>query len=318
MSRTTDIQFYTMNNSDIPIGIVEGETGLNKEILRKWELRYGFPSPVRNKNGIRTYSAEQVRRLRTVKLLVDSGMRPSQAVSLNETEINRLLTALKAPQREEPADDVLIEALRMLSGDLPDALLRYLSQELMRRGVQKMVLDVIEPLTREVGNAWADGRLGVHHEHHYVETVQDLLRGSQSGFPRDGSGLRIVLATPPTELHTLGLLMLQTLLNLNGARSISFGSQLPASELADAARIHRATVVGVSFSIAYPQRLIHPYLQDLRNKLPAPVRLWVGGAGAERCKRLPDGVQPIGSLTAALAELNHLQESVSSANLLSQ
>jgi len=224
-------------------------------------------------------------------------------MALDENELNRLLVALRAPPRGNPVDDVLSEALRMLSGDQPDALHRLLAQELMKRGVQNLILDVIEPLTREVGNAWADGRLGVHHEHLYVEAVQDLLRGSQSGFPRDGGSPRIVLATPPSELHTLGLLMLQTLLNLHGARCISLGSQLPAAELAEASHSHRAALVGVSFSIGYPLRLIHPYLQGLRDKLPAPVKLWAGGAGAARCKRMPEGVRLMPSLTVAITEI---------------
>ena len=45
------------------IAAVERDTGLSKDVLRMWERRYGFPTPERDGNGDRLYSAEQVERL---------------------------------------------------------------------------------------------------------------------------------------------------------------------------------------------------------------------------------------------------------------
>lgn len=41
------------------IAAVERETGLSKDVLRKWELRYGFPAPLRDSQGERAYPANQ-------------------------------------------------------------------------------------------------------------------------------------------------------------------------------------------------------------------------------------------------------------------
>ena len=71
-------------------------SGIAKEVLRKWETRYGFPAPDREINGIRMYPAAQTQRLVLIKRLLDDGMRPGKIVSLNESELERLLK-MRAP-----------------------------------------------------------------------------------------------------------------------------------------------------------------------------------------------------------------------------
>gem|GEM_PF-6561869 len=35
-----------LNEEKITIGVVERETGFSKDLLRTWERRYGFPTPI--------------------------------------------------------------------------------------------------------------------------------------------------------------------------------------------------------------------------------------------------------------------------------
>jgi len=39
----------------LSIAAVERETGLSKDVLRKWETRYGFPAPLRDGFGERAF-----------------------------------------------------------------------------------------------------------------------------------------------------------------------------------------------------------------------------------------------------------------------
>ena len=64
------------------ISAVERDTGLSKDTLRVWERRYGFPRPVRDALGERTYPVEQVDRLRLIRRLMDAGHRPGKVVGL--------------------------------------------------------------------------------------------------------------------------------------------------------------------------------------------------------------------------------------------
>jgi DNA-binding transcriptional MerR regulator len=44
------------------IAEIERETGIKRDTLRVWERRYGFPTPLRNEQGVRMYPSEQLSR----------------------------------------------------------------------------------------------------------------------------------------------------------------------------------------------------------------------------------------------------------------
>ena len=58
--------------------MVERDTGIGRDTLRVWERRYGFPRPVRNAKGERSYPEDPLRRLQRPRRLLDRGMRPGK------------------------------------------------------------------------------------------------------------------------------------------------------------------------------------------------------------------------------------------------
>lgn len=58
-----------MHEGRISIGEVERITGLSKDLLRTWERRYGFPTPVRSEHDEREYSREDLDRLVRIAML---------------------------------------------------------------------------------------------------------------------------------------------------------------------------------------------------------------------------------------------------------
>lgn len=300
-----------MKISSVSISTVEHETGISKDALRKWEVRYGFPVPARDENGERIYTPAQLERLRLIKRVLDRGLRPAQVVPLDPAALQRLAApeaAGDAPRELRcPMAPAVLEALRNHD---PQGLRRLLLRRCMQQGLGRFVRDSIAPLNELVGEAWADGRLAIHQEHLYAETVQDLLREAMAGLPAENTGPCVLLATPSGELHTLGLLMVQALLSLAGVRCISLGSQAPVVELVGAATGYGADVVGLSFSVAFPVRRIAPLLEELRGRLDPAVAVWAGGQGAARVRRMPPGVQCFSSLGATTVAIKTLCGSV--------
>src|ERR1700758_2508741 len=76
------------------IAAVERETGLSKDTLRVWERRYGFPRPLRDAHGERSYPADQVMRLRMIRRLMDQGLRPGAIVGSSDAELEARLVKL--------------------------------------------------------------------------------------------------------------------------------------------------------------------------------------------------------------------------------
>jgi DNA-binding transcriptional MerR regulator/methylmalonyl-CoA mutase cobalamin-binding subunit len=288
----------------LPISAVERETGISKDVLRKWESRYGFPAPLRDSQGERAYPPDQVNRLRLIKRLMDTGMRPSRIVT--ESEAN--LTALAQASQREPnttwLDRVEDLTLAKLCEEDPAGLRRRLYRELLRQGLDTFVQDTLTPLSYAVGDAWARGEISIHEEHLYTEVVQDILRDTVNQLNERDGRPRVLLTTLPEEQHGIGIIMAAAVLSLRGAYCISLGTQTPVQSIAQAAEAHDANIVAVSFSNAYPQRRILPALTELRQRLAPGLELWAGGSG---CRRLT-----VSEDVARLApELSQLLEALS-------
>ena len=292
---------------DFNIAAVERETGLSKDVLRMWERRYGFPVPERDANGERLYPAAQVERLRLIKRLMDQGHRPGKLIAADDEEL-----ALLAPRHRPRAaleasgiDEAGLEALlALIKQHDADGYLFALQQALARQGLQRFVQDIVVPLTRRVGEAWESGRFEVFEEHLFTELTKRVLRQAIIALPRGLGAPRVVLTSVPDEQHILGLLMLEALLSLEGAQCIPLGTQMPLLEIGRAAEAHRADVVALSFSVAYPRRQIPALLQQLRPLLPAQTELWVGGGGVDRLTP-PGGVLCLTRLEDGVAALAH-------------
>jgi methylmalonyl-CoA mutase cobalamin-binding subunit len=299
----------------VGIAAVERDTGINKETLRVWERRYGFPSPWRDAAGERLYPPEQVQRLRLIKRLLDAGHRPGRVVASPAEELAALLqppavakAAGGAAVAEAP--EVAACAALLQRHDI-DGLRRALSQAVLRRGLAGSVNEVFAPLTTRIGELWMNGALQVFEEHIYSESLQLVLRQSIQALPSNlqGAGPRVLLTTLPGEGHALGLLMAEALLSLEGAVCLSLGVQTPIAQLPAAAAVHRADVVALSFTGQLPPRAVLDGLGELREVLPAEVEIWVGGSNrALRLPGIPEGVRCVDSLAAITLEIARWRE----------
>ncbi|KAB2925892.1 MAG: MerR family transcriptional regulator [Dechloromonas sp.] len=292
-----------MNNPCFNIAAVERDTGLSKDVLRMWERRYGFPVPERDANGERSYPAAQVERLRLIKRLMDMGHRPGKLLAMPETDLASLAPRRPAPRSATGQDDgELAELLTLVKQHDAHGYQRAMQQRLARQGLQHFVQDTVAPLTRRVGEAWEDGSFEVFEEHLFTELTKRLLRQAIAALPGATRGPRILLTSVPDEVHVLGLLMAEALFALEGAECIPLGTQMPLLEIGRAANAHQADIVGLSFSVAFPQRRIPALMQDLRQLLPASVHLWAGGNGVQRLGSI-EGVRLLTSLDDALGAL---------------
>jgi hypothetical protein len=285
------------------ISAVERETGLSKDVLRMWERRYGFPDPRRDDNAERLYGVEQVAKLRAIKRLMDTGMRPGKLMDRSLDELNLLADARAGPRREAPAPVLERDMLALLKGHNSGGVQHALANMLMRQGLQRFVLESVTPLNRAVGDAWMRGELAVFEEHLYTEQLQVALRTAINAFPRQAGSPKILLTTFPGEQHVLGLLMVEAMLVPEGAQCISLGTQTPIEDIRNAALAHKTQLVALSFSGSFPLRQAGEGLATLRRQLPPPIALWAGGEMTRRIRKSLPGVVLLPDLAGAVPAL---------------
>jgi MerR family transcriptional regulator, light-induced transcriptional regulator len=286
------------------IGAVERETGISKDTLRVWERRYGFPKPLRSTSGERRYPAQQLARLHKVRRLIDRGMRPGAILRLSDQELTARLSEQPVAGANTPPASPVGELTALLEHHRAATLQARLSTLLLRQGLQRFVAETAAPLTVEIGELWAAGRISIAQEHRYTEMLQQFIRGAMRNDPAAARRPRVLLTTLPGEPHALGMLMAQAWLAAEDIECISLGTQTPASEVVAAARDIKADVVGLSFSRIQSTHRARAALASLRTLLDRPIVVWAGGSIWRQARKKIAGVEYIvdfADLSRALA-----------------
>ena len=277
--------------------MVANRTGIAADTLRVWERRYGFPRPSRRPGGTRVYSEDEVARLHLIARAVASGFRPSEVVMLAPADLAKLVDAsvADAPARAAangaralrqesaqavgaaPSIDMVIAALK--ADDLLGlrALLRSAAVAL---GPRAFVTDLAHPLAVRVGELWAQGTLGVRHEHVASAALTAQLHLLLGGLDDGERSPIVLLATLPAEPHLLGIDMVSVYLAAHLAGPRVLGGDTPPAQILEAARALSVHAVGLSISPAADGPEVARATKWLADELPRDVELWLGGGGA--------------------------------------
>ena len=291
----------------VTIAAVEQATGIARATLRIWERRYGFPQPGRDARGERNYPLDQVRKLRLIADLMVRGHRPGQLVQMPTSQLASLAVPADQPAS---AARVLDPVLAPLRAHDTAAVLRLLEESIRRMGLAAFVTSRMPEMNLNVGLAWARGELQIYEEHLYTELVQQVVRSQlpRLSAPERAHGPRVLLATAPQELHSLGLLMAQVLLTLEGCPCTSLGTGVPLPQILTAASVFRADVVGLSFTGSMNPAHVLRGLEQLRAELPARVAIWAGGSSPVLARHRIAGVQAMPHIRDALPAVSHWRQ----------
>lgn len=273
----------------LSIGALSRAVDIPVATLRTWERRYGYPVAERKPSGHRVYPLSVVPRLRRVAEALQRGSRAAEALTASEAELASLLRTVPPPSGAAPSpgsgpateeaagNDDLLHAVASLDRA---TLTQVLTADWARLGPVEFLERRIAPLLREVGDAWADGRLDVAAEHFVSESVGDLLRSLRLPFDERASGPLVLLATLPDEQHALGLQMAALVLAVSGCRVCNLGANVPVEQIATHAAQLGARAVAISLSSTLAESRASTLLARLRSRLPPETDLVVGGEGA--------------------------------------
>ena len=151
-----------MNDTSSPavaalsISAVERDTGLSKDTLRVWERRYGFPTPLRDEFGERSYPPEQLEKLRLITRLLNGGHRPGKVVPLGMAELLALVrdSVSQAGGNNSPLDDDLKVCITLVKRHEMQQLRSWLNQASLQLGLARFVKELVSPLNALIGDAW--------------------------------------------------------------------------------------------------------------------------------------------------------------------
>ena len=237
----SSVEAVPPNDTDgLPISEVSRLLAVPVPTLRSWELRYGIPDTARSVGNHRRYFPEQLHALRLMRDEIVRGKRASAAA--------RSVRAVLG--MTGPASELVEEFLTCSRASDPFAVREVMSRAERVLGLAGCIDDVLMPGMRQIGLWWATGNCDVDEERLTTESVRAWLNDLTSVAPNPNRHGPVLLASGPSDLHTLGIEALATLLRHRGWNCRVLGARVPSDALVTSARGSGAVAVVVVSHLA--------------------------------------------------------------------
>jgi DNA-binding transcriptional MerR regulator len=304
-----------------PIRAVAHRTGLPPHIIRVWEKRYKAVVPHRSETNRRSYSEDDIERLKALKLLTDRGHRISQIAPLPLVELKELLALMGEEETENLAEsfspvsveNLLRDSLQAIENLDPVGLDLYLGQATVAMSPLGTVDQLLMPLIRQVREQCRKGKLRVLHLQFARAIISSYLMNSAKSYEVPLGAPLLAVATLSGQQQDVESLFIMIAAAASGWRAVFFGTKLPAEEVA--AGVHRLSTKVLALCLINPKAdpTFHPDLVRLKRLLPPDTRILVIGKGAEI------SAGPLGAMGAvSLPTLSAFQEYLETINGSSQ
>ncbi|MEB3196488.1 MAG: MerR family transcriptional regulator [Candidatus Sericytochromatia bacterium] len=300
--RTDDAPIYTIKS-------VAQLTGLPTETIRAWERRYQVVAPQRSGGGHRLYRASDVDRLTLLQRAVQAGHTIGQVARVPSEELGPLLVTpapREAVVRSLPESAVADRVLEALVRYDQAGAARELESAATLLPARSLLHEAVLPLLARIEEGWERGVIGIAQEHMASSILRGLLGNMMRLAETRPDRPSAILATPPGDLHELGLLCVGLLMAGRGMAVTYLGPQVPARDLVHAARVTEARIVGLGIGIVTDRTALLGELDHLAAELPKASQIWLGGRGvvALSVERLPPRCRFFPTLTAVETEVD--------------
>jgi methanogenic corrinoid protein MtbC1 len=284
-------------------------------------------SPARTEGGQRLYSDLDIERLRLLRRLTDQGHAIGRIASLPLAELARLdaesdgagqrsaafAEGSRAGQAEQsgvgrvggPVEAALGAIRRLDAVELQAGL----EQAAATLGLPVFIDQVMAPALVRIGHGWAEGSLSVAQEHMATGVFRRVLGSLFRVYDGKSMAPRVVVATPPGQVHEFGAWMVALSAAAEGWAVTYLGADLPVADLVSAVGQTGARAVALS-AVYMPRGAdLLAVLRELRAGLPERVPVLVGGAAtvAIAAEAEAAGARVIGSLSELRAMLRRLR-----------
>lgn len=266
-------------HQQLRIGELSRRVDVEPALLRAWEKRYGLLEPQRSEGNFRLYSLDDVARVWAMKGHLARGLAAAQAARL----------ALAEAGAEDPADLTGRSNHGQAVKELHSALARLdeedaqdvLDRAFALNSLEEVLVEIILPCLREIGDGWERGDISVAHEHFGSSLLRARLLSLSRGWS-SGGGATAVLACLPGEQHDIGLICFGLVLWRQGWRIVYIGQDTPVGELRSVVSTARPELIVVA---AREPGQFRDTAEELRS-LAAEAPLAIAGADTDTASRL--------------------------------
>jgi len=274
------------NNGVFAIQQVADMTGLSKQVIRKWEERYGIIHPKRLENGYRVYSQEDVKTLLKIKLLSEQGHSLKQAALLvNEVEEDPEVPNIegkKVMTNYEEWDEYVLRLLEKGSHCDEIEINFILKQAYHQLGLDRFLHQVVVPFLKEVGRKWESHEWNEYQESVSSLVVRDFLVQIRRNFQYRESAPFVLGACLPHEHHEVPIHLILMRFMMKGWKTQLIGASPAPGSIESLVSKLNPDVVLLSATTTIPFDTDPELLQRLDEfaQSHADISFYLGGQGA--------------------------------------
>lgn len=248
------------------------------QTIYAWERRYGAVVPKRTETGRREYTRADLHRLKLLKACIDQGSRIGTIAKMSDAGLSELLKV----ERPVKQSVLLRHALALQQDDLGTKL----GLALMNLGPAAFADQALAPLMAEIGHRWREEPQAIAGEHVVSAAAKSILfTALRLSRPRSAKACA-VFAAPEGELHELGLLACAVAAQNCGVKATYLGPHMPLSQLPHSVTTTGSKILVIACSIFNDSDALELRIRELREELPAGIRLVVGGRCSEGLKHV--------------------------------
>jgi len=213
---------------------LENLTGIQAHTIRIWEQRYSLLCPERTPTNIRRYSDKDLRKLLSVSLLNNNGLKISKIAKLTDADIAAAVLMLS--EGKDSRLESQIESLKLIMVDMNESKFEKLFSHLvLQMGVEDTIMKVFIPFFKRLNYLWQTNSVTVAQINFITTLYKQKMYVAIDGLEpvERGNSKKIIFFLPKTEQSDNGLLFCNYMAKRRGFQTLYLGASFPSEELAD-------------------------------------------------------------------------------------
>lgn len=264
------------------IKAISSLTGLTAETLRAWERRYDCITPNRSANGRRSYSQQDLEKLKLLMCLTRNGHAISKIAHLSCEQLRqfRHQTLEQDDPQQSHLFNQIIDALQQYRIERCEQLLK---KALLIYEPLDYAKHILLPTLHQIGQLWYHGKITIAQEHMFSNCVKRIVLTMVNNLHQPSArNASMLFATPSGEPHEFGILLACLIAAAQKRTCYYLGTELPGSDIIDASQHLKPDVVVIGLVKSPPDISTIEQINQIISYIgTCKSEIWLGGAGAE-------------------------------------
>ncbi|MDR1865491.1 MAG: MerR family transcriptional regulator [Bacteroidales bacterium] len=212
---------------------LENLTGIQAHTIRIWEQRYKLLAPRRTPTNIRVYADKDLRKLLSVALLNNNGLKISKIANLTDADITNAV--LKLTESSDSSLENYIDTLKLIMIEMNESKFEKLFGHLvLQLGFEEAIMKVFVPFFTRLTYLWQTESVSLSQIYFISALYKQKLYVALDGLaPANATQRTFVFFLPKTEWSDNGLLFSNYVARKRGFQTIFLGGDLSADEVID-------------------------------------------------------------------------------------